>query len=122
MDELAQIAWEGDSLQVLRTFPKGIREDLGAELFRLQLGVKPMNSRPMKSIGARVFELKERDAAGWYRVIYLAKVGNTVHVLHSFRKQSAKTSKNDLAVAERRLKAVQMRLRERRYGQNKDSK
>ena len=78
MDEIAQIAWEGDSLKVLRAFPKGIREDLGAELFRLQLGVKPMNSRPMKSIGARVFELKEQDSAGWYRVIYLAKVGQVL--------------------------------------------
>lgn len=112
MDGVAQIAWEGDSLQVLRSFPKGIREDLGAELFRLQLGVVPMNSRPMKSIGARVFELKEQDAAGWYRVVYLAKAGNTIHVLHAFKKQSAKTSRNDLAVAQNRLKAVQQRLRE----------
>ena len=93
MDEIAQIAWEGDSLESLRLFPKRIREDLGAELFRLQLGIRSSNSRPMKSIGARVFELKEQDSAGWYRIVYLAKVGNTIHALHSFKKQSAKTSK-----------------------------
>jgi phage-related protein len=44
-------------------------------------------------------------------VIYLAKVGNRIHVLHCFEKKSAKTGKNDLAVARSRLKQVLTRLR-----------
>jgi phage-related protein len=107
-----EVAWEGDSLEVMRSFPGPVRQDLGAELRRLQMGSPPLNSRPMPSIGNRVYELKEQDERAWYRVIYLAKIGNRIHVLHCFEKKSAKTSKNDLAVARSRLKRVLTRLAE----------
>ncbi len=44
-------------------------------------------------------------------MIYLAKIGNRIHVLHCFGKKSAKTGKNDLAVAKKRLKRVLATLR-----------
>jgi len=106
------VAWEGDSLNVLRSFPRSVREDLGNDLRRLQDGEKPINSRPMKSIGKRVYELKQQDGRGWYRLIYLSKVGDTIYILHCFRKQSRKTSQKDLSVAKERLKNVLARLRE----------
>src|SRR3970040_95289 len=101
----AEVVWEGDCLEVVRTFPKPIREDLGADIRRLQLGERPLSSRPMPSIGPRVYELKQRDDKGWYRVIYLSKVGNRFFMLHSFVKKSAKTSRNDVRIATARLKA-----------------
>lgn len=106
----AEVVWEGDSLEVVRTFPRPIREDLGADIRRLQLGDRPQSSRPMPSIGPRVYELKQRDDKGWYRVIYLSKVGNRIFMLHSFVKKSAKTSRNDIRLATARLKAVNARL------------
>ncbi len=66
----------------------------------------------MKSIGQGVFELKQIDESGWYRLIYLAKIGNRIHMLHGFVKKSAKTSPNDLNIASTRLKAVKARLQE----------
>jgi phage-related protein len=68
----------------------------------------------MKSVGTRVFELRQRDARGWYRVIYLAVVENTIYVLHSFEKHSRKTPQRDLEVAKARLKNVMARIRERK--------
>ncbi len=73
----------------------------------------------MKSIGVGVFELKQVDGAGWYRVIYLSKVGNRLHVLHSFVKKSAKTGQKDLDVASARLKAVRARLLEEKRNAGK---
>jgi phage-related protein len=108
----AEVSWEGDSLQALRGFPKAIREDLGADIRRLQLGERPLSARSMKSIGAGVFELRQMDDAGWYRVIYLSKTGNRLHVLHSFVKKSKKTPQNDLDIASARLKVVKARLLE----------
>lgn len=105
------VAWEGDSLEIVRSFPSGVRQDSGAELRRLQRGLRPLQSRPIKSLGAGVFEIKEGDRDGWYRILYLARVGNTIHVLHAFRKQSRKTSRNDLGIAANRLKNVRARLR-----------
>ena len=109
--ETAEVVWEGDSLEVIRRFPGPVRQDLGAELRRLQTGDRPLNSRPMLSIGARVYELKEQDERAWYRVIYLAKIGNRIYILHCFEKKSAKTGKSDLALAKARLKRVSARLR-----------
>lgn len=102
-----EVVWEGDSLEVIRRFPSPVRQDLGAELRRLQIGERLISSRPMPSIGIRVYELREQDERAWYRVIYLAKVD----VLHCFEKKSAKTCKSDLAVARSRLKRVLARLR-----------
>jgi phage-related protein len=107
----AEVVWEGDSLEVIRCFPSTVRQDLGSELRRLQTGERPLSSRPMPSIGIRVYELKEQDERSWYRVVYLAKVGNRIHVLHCFEKKSAKTGKKDLAVAKSRLQRVLARLR-----------
>lgn len=91
-----------------------VRADLGMELRRLQLGQMPLNSRPMQSIGLGVYEIKEQDARAWYRVVYLRKIRDCIHVLHCFEKQSAKTSKNNLKVARMRLKKVMARLLEKK--------
>ena len=115
----SEVAWEGDCLEVVRSFPKPIREDLGADIRRLQVGAKPLKSRPMSSTGKRVYELRQMDDKGWYRVIYLGKVGNRFHMLHAFVKKSAKTSPADLRVATARLKAVRARLAEEKKNARK---
>jgi len=58
--------------------------------------------------------LKDGDARTWYRVMYLARINNVVHVLHCFEKDSRKTDRRDIAVAKARLTEVQRRLREQR--------
>jgi phage-related protein len=68
----------------------------------------------MQSIGRGVFELKAADEAAWYRVIYLARIENTIYVLDSFKKKSRKTEKNDLNRARARLAQVKRRLQEER--------
>jgi phage-related protein len=68
----------------------------------------------MASVGKGVWELKDGDARTWYRVMYLARINNVVHVLHCFEKDSRKTDRRDIAVAKARLTEVQRRLREQR--------
>ena len=111
---LAAVVWEGDSRNVVRGFPKAVRGKFGADIFNLQRGERPLSYRPMPSVGKGVMELRQRDAAGWYRIIYLSRVEDTIYMLHAFRKQSAKTSKNDLAVAKTRLRDVLAACRERK--------
>jgi len=103
---LKEVLWLGDSKSVTSGFPGAVKEDLGFQLYELQKGRTPQKSRPMKSIGAGVFELKEQDHQGWYRVIYTLQIKNKIYVLHSFKKQSAKTSKTDLELAKKRLKSI----------------
>jgi phage-related protein len=53
----------------------------------------------MPSIGAGVQEIRIQDAAGAFRVIYVAKYADAVYVLHCFRKTTQKTSKTHLDLA-----------------------
>ena len=119
----ALISWEGDSRDVLREWPKAIREDFGIALGQMQEG-RPatLPVRPMPSIAAGVFELKDADRSKWYRMVYLARVEDTIYVLHCFTKNTAKTERRDLSTAEERLKRVQQRLREEKNEKKKQGK
>jgi phage-related protein len=107
----ASISWEGDSLDVLKTWPRDVQHDIGLSFRNLQEGERPtLAARPMQSIGQGVFELKTEDETTSYRVIYLARIENTIYVLDSFTKKSRKTEKNDLNRARARLSNVRLRL------------
>lgn len=58
--------------------------------------------------------MKTGDEAAWYRVIYLARIEDTIYVLDSFIKKSRKTGKNDLNRARVRLSNVRRRLEKER--------
>jgi phage-related protein len=60
----------------------------------------------MKSIGPGVREIRVRDAAGAFRVIYIATWANAVYVLHAFQKKTQQTSKRDLMIAEIRFRTL----------------
>jgi phage-related protein len=64
------------------------------------------STQPMPSIGAGVQEIRIRDAAGAFRVIYVAKFADAVYVLHCFRKTTQKTSKTDLDLAAKRYREL----------------
>jgi len=109
---LATIAWEGDSREVLRDFPDTVRENFGFELWQLQLGERPSDYKPLPSIGAGVFELRDQDERAWYRVIYLSRINDVIHVLHCFEKKSREMPRKDFEKARQRFKAVKARLAE----------
>jgi phage-related protein len=107
---LATIAWEGDSREVLKGFPEGVRQDFGFELWQLQLGERPSDYRPLPSIGAGVYELRDQDPRAWYRVVYLSRTNNVIYVLHCFEKKSREMPRKDFEKAKQRFKAVKARL------------
>src|SRR5215470_416163 len=107
-DALAEVVWLGDSRDVFADFSCGAQQDLGYALYRVQLGQMPPDSKPMKTVGPGVYELRNQDERAWYRVFYLKKIAGVVYVLHCFEKQTAQTERKDIEVAKERLK----RLRE----------
>jgi phage-related protein len=106
----ATVAWEGDSKEVLQSFPDGVRQNLGFQLWQLQQGERPADYRPLPSIGTGVFELRDQDERAWYRVVYLSRINDVIYVLHCFEKKSREMSRRDFETAKRRLKAVKARL------------
>lgn len=110
----ATVAWEGDSREVLQSFPDGVRQNLGFELWQLQQGERPRDYRPLSSVGTGVFELRDQDERAWYRVVYLSRIEEVIYVLHCFEKKSREMPKRDFETAKRRFKAVRARLAEER--------
>ncbi len=112
---IAAISWEGDSWDVLKSWPKAIQWDFGDSLREMQHGrAARLNVRPMQSIDKGVFELKDADEKTWYRMLYLARVKDTIYVLDCFEKDTAKTERKDLNRASTRLAAVRQRIIEER--------
>jgi phage-related protein len=58
----------------------------------------------MNTVGRGVREIRIRDAAGAFRVLYVAKFNDAVYVLHCFQKKTQKTSKTDLNLASQRYR------------------
>jgi phage-related protein len=110
----AIIVWEGDSREVLQAFPERVRQNLGFELWQLQQGESPRDYRPLPSIGTGVFELRDQDQRAWYRLVYLSRINNVIHVLHCFEKKSRQMPRKEFEKAKQRLKAVKARWAEER--------
>jgi phage-related protein len=98
------IRFTGSSLDDLRVFPDDAKREAGYQLGKVQHGYEPSDWRPMKTIGDGVKEVRIRDEAGAFRVVYLAKLDDAVYVLHCFQKKTEQTSQKDIAMARRRFK------------------
>ena len=101
---MKRITFLGDSLERLRDFPEGARSAAGYQLREVQKGADPDDWKPMKTVGAGVREIRIRDAAGAFRVIYVASVGELIVVLHAFHKKTQKTPQRDIDLAAARLR------------------
>ncbi|MBK6869385.1 MAG: type II toxin-antitoxin system RelE/ParE family toxin [Burkholderiales bacterium] len=104
------IEFRGTSLSDLRAFPKNAMQEAGYQLDRIQRGLDPDDAKPMTTIGAGVFELRIRDEAGAFRVVYVAKLADAVYVLHSFQKKTQQTAKSDIDLARRRYRALKQEI------------
>ena len=65
----------------------------------------------MQSIGTGVREIRVRERAGAFRVIYVATFADAVYVLHAFQKKTRQTAKRDVDVAASRLREQMARMR-----------
>ncbi len=103
---MKDVRFVGSSLDDLKHFPAGARREAGFELSNVQSGLQPSDWKPMNTVGAGAGEIRAKDAAGIYRVIYVAKFEEAVYVLHAFEKKTRKTRKADIALARARYKAL----------------
>jgi len=104
MTDPKPVEFRGSALEDLRTFPLTARREAGFQLDHVQHSGEPDDWKPMPTIGKGVREIRIRDEAGAFRVIYIAKFADAVYVLHCFQKKTEKTSKVDLDLAEKRYK------------------
>jgi phage-related protein len=104
----SRIRWEGSSNQEIRGWPEDVRQNIGAELQRLEDREKPLDSRSMGSSLPGVSELRDEDGSFWYRLLYWPRSG-WIYVLHCFKKKTNQTSKADMELAKERMKRIRLR-------------
>jgi len=60
----------------------------------------------MPTVGSGVREIRIRDDAGAFRVLYVAKFEDAVYALHCFQKKTQQTSQADIALASKRYREL----------------
>jgi phage-related protein len=97
----------GGSREDVKRFPETAQDSLGFELYRIQCGLDPKDWKSMTSVGPGVREIRVREEAGSFRIIYLATRPEGVYVLHCFQKKTRRTSRSDLELATKRFKSIE---------------
>jgi len=105
------VIFEGSSRADIQQFTEAAQDDLGYQLELVQRGEEPEDWKPMPTIGMGVNELRYHDDDGWFRVAYVAKFEDAVHVLHAFRKKTNKTSLQDIEIARKRFNKLLQKVK-----------
>jgi phage-related protein len=109
----SRIRWCGDSNNVIRQWPEGVRFNIGGDLQRLDDRQEPLDFDSMGKALPGVYELRDRDANCWYRLLYIHLEG-LIYVLHCFTKTTNQTAHSDINIARDRLKIVDSTITEQR--------
>ena len=96
----------GTAREDLAAFPETARRRAGYELFMVQVGREPKDFKPLPGVGRGACEIRVRDDAGAFRVIYVARLEDAVYVLHAFQKKTRRTSQADIELAAARYKSI----------------
>jgi phage-related protein len=78
MTDPKPVEFRGSALDDLRGFPQAARREAGYQLDQIQRGREPDDWKPMNTVGRGVREIRIRDAAGAFRVLYVAKFDDAV--------------------------------------------
>jgi phage-related protein len=90
------IEFRGSALDDLRAFPQAARREAGYQLDQVQRGREPDDWKPMNTVGQGVREIRIRDAAGAFRVLYVAKFEDAVMCCTVSRRRRRKRARRIL--------------------------
>lgn len=102
---MKELRFVGTSLDDLAQFPVQAKRAAGFELWQVQSGLDPSDWKPMHAVGVGVREIRIHVGGEW-RVLYVAKFGDAVYVLHAFRKKTQRTLRSDIELAARRYQEI----------------
>jgi phage-related protein len=103
------LSFMGAALDDLRDFPRSARREAGFQLDKVQKGDDPDDWKPMPVVGSGACEIRIRDEAGAFRVLYVAKYPEAVVLLHAFQKKTRKTTQKDIDLAKERYRDMTQR-------------
>ena len=96
-------------------FPEAVREEVMTALRIAAHGEKADCAKPMKGLGAGVYEVALRHRKDAYRAVYAVKLDEDIWVVHAFQKKSKtgiKTPKPDIDLIRERIKRLKKELQQ----------
>jgi phage-related protein len=108
------ISWISAARKVFATFPEGAQSICLTALTISAEGGKADIAKPMKGLGAGVFEVALLYRGNAYRVVYTVQIGDDIWVVHAFQKKSKqgrKTPKQEIDLINDRVKRLKEILR-----------
>jgi phage-related protein len=107
---LKQVVWMGDSLALLRQFPREVQREIGHAIYLAQVGGKHTRAKPLKGFGPGVWEVLSDESGDTFRAVYTVRLAGRIYVLHVFQKKSKKgiaTPLRELWLVKQRLKRAE---------------
>src|SRR3989304_1825967 len=108
------ISWIRGARKEFEHFPEAAQAICLAALTIAAEGGKADVAKPMKGLGADVFEIALRYVGNAFRVVYAIQIGDDVWVVHAFQKKSTqgiKTPQHEIDLIKDRLKRLKEMLR-----------
>ncbi len=102
------ISWVKAARKEFETFPERARTDLQTALTIAAEGRMADTAKPMKGLGAGIFEIALRYRTDAYRMVYAVRIDADIWVIHAFQKKSTtgiRTPKHEINLIRQRLPA-----------------
>ncbi len=103
------ISWVKAAKRDFMKFPVPVQQKMVAAITMAVKGDKADLAKPIKGLGAGVFEAAIKYATDAYRVVYAVQVGGNIWVVHAFKKKSKKgmaTPKKEIDLIKERIKSI----------------
>jgi len=97
----------GRAQDEMQSLPENARKEAGRQLFRVQVGLDPLDFKPMPSVGRGVYEIRVREQGrNTVRVFYVTKFEEAIYVLHAFEKKTQATPKRNIEIGKQRYRTL----------------
>lgn len=104
-----EIVWVTAALKDFEKFPMAAQGKIFDSLTLAAQGEKGELAKPMKGLGAGVFEVALKYRSDAYRTVYVVQMDEKIWVLHAFKKKSKKgikTPKQDIDLIRQRIRKI----------------
>jgi phage-related protein len=101
------VSWVRAALKEFETFPQAARSICLAALTVAAEGSKADIAKPMRGLGAGVFEVALRLKGDAFRVVYAVQLADEIWVVHAFQKKSTQ----GIRTPQREINLIKDRLR-----------
>jgi phage-related protein len=114
MRKTRPVSWVAPARKAFEAFPDAARQVFLDALTIAAEGGMARIAKPLKGLGAGVFEVAVPYRGNAFRVVYAVQLGNDLWVIHAFQKKSSqgiKTQGHEIDLIRDRLKRLKEMLR-----------